>query len=250
MDFFNLKNFWKLDFNKIDNKIEKIEIIENIIVKRTSKRLKTVSLKVKNGEVEILCPSFTSDSFLRDLIHKKRGWIKKNLSRSTKNPQNIDQISNGYLNYKGFQLKLIYEKANYQKIVLANKELKIFYDQNKTKNIRKLIVDWLKSESKRFLINRLLFLSKKIDIKFHSLNVKSYKARWGSCNERGEIFLNWKLIMLPKRVIDYVLIHELVHIIVPNHSKEFWNLVEEKDPDFREKRKWLKYNGSYLISFS
>ena len=94
------------------------------------------------------------------------------------------------------------------------------------------------------------FLSKRISIEFNSLTIKSYTARWGSCNIKGDIFLNWKLIMLPESVIDYVLIHELAHINVPNHSSEFWELVKNKDPNYCKNKRWLKDNGSSFILFS
>ena len=94
------------------------------------------------------------------------------------------------------------------------------------------------------------FLSKRISIEFNSLTIKSYTARWGSCNIKGDIFLNWKLIMLPESVIDYVLIHELAHINVPNHSREFWELVKKKDPNYCKNKRWLKDNGSSFILFS
>jgi len=250
LNLLKLKKWMALNFKSIENKTYRTEKIENVIVKRTSRRLKTVVLRIRNGDVEILCPMHTSNIFLRGLIHEKKEWIQKKLKNSLKNLENIDQISNGYIKYKGLKLWLIYEKANFEKIVLCSKELKIFYNQNKTKNLRKLILDWLKLKSKIFLKDRLIFLSNKIDIRFNTLKIKSYKARWGSCNDKGEIFLNWKLIMLPESVIDYVLIHELAHIIVPNHSKDFWSLVESKDPSYKEKKRWLMDNGSNLISIS
>ena len=81
------------------------------------------------------------------------------------------------------------------------------------------------------------------------MKIRSYRARWGSCNEKGDISLNWKLIMLPESVIDYVLIHELVHVLRHDHSKLFWNLVEKKCPNYKEEKKWLKENGGSLIGF-
>ena len=123
-------------------------------------------------------------------------------------------------------------------------------NNNKKNDKKRLVIQWLKAYADKYLIERVSTLSKKVDINFTSVNVKAYKARWGSCTYKGEISLNWKLIMLPDRVIDYVIIHELSHVIVPNHSKLFWNLVEKKCPNYVENKKWLIKNGSSLISLS
>ena len=227
---------------------KKIKIIQGIKIIRTSRRSKSISLKIRNGELEVSCPYNTSEIFIKNLIERKKVWINKNIDRSRKNQKKIDQISNGFITYKGLVLKLVYEKSNLEGIAVEDNELKIFYsDKSKSK---KLIIEWLKLQANNFLRARLSFLSKRISIEFNSLTIKSYTARWGSCNTKGDIFLNWKLIMLPESVIDYVLIHELAHINVPNHSREFWKLVKEKDPNYCKNKRWLKDNGSSFILFS
>mgnify|MGYP001156911455 FL=1 len=227
---------------------KKIEIIQGIKIIRTSRRSKSISLKIRNGELEVSCPYNTSEIFIKNLIERKKVWINKNIDRSRKNQKKIDQISNGFITYKGLVLKLVYEKSNLEGIAVEDNELKIFYsDKSKSK---KLIIEWLKLQANNFLRARLSFLSKRISIEFNSLTIKSYTARWGSCNIKGDIFLNWKLIMLPESVIDYVLIHELAHINVPNHSREFWKLVKKKDPNYCKNKRWLKDNGSSFILFS
>ena len=107
----------------------------------------------------------------------------------------------------------------------------------------------MRKESEIYLRQRIKTISSKVGIKFKSLKIKSYTGRWGSCDSFGVICLNWKLIMLPIDVIDYVIIHELAHIIVPNHSKNFWNLVREKDSQYLKRKNWLKENGAPLIRF-
>ncbi len=238
-------NIFRQKLKAVKKKIQKIQDIKII---RTSRRSKSISLKIRNGELEISCPYNTSEIFLKNLIERKKEWINKNIDRSRKNHKKIDQISNGFITFKGLVLQLIYKKSNFERITVEDNELKIFYSE-KSKS-RQLIIEWLKLQANNFLRARLSFLSKRISIEFNSLTIKSYTARWGSCNIKGDIFLNWKLIMLPKSVIDYVLIHELAHINVPNHSSEFWELVKKKDPNYCKSKKWLKDNGSSFILFS
>ncbi len=241
----NHTNIFSQKLKTVKKKIQKIKGIKII---RTSRRSKSISLKIRNGELEVSCPYNTSEIFLKNLIERKKEWINKNIDRSRRNHKKIDQISSGFITYKGLVLKLVYEKSSFEGIAVEDNELKIFYsDELKSK---KLIIEWLKLKANNFLRARLSFLSKRISIEFNSLTIKSYTARWGSCNTKGDIFLNWKLIMLPESVIDYVLIHELAHINVPNHSREFWKLVKEKDPNYCKNKRWLKDNGSSFILFS
>ena len=79
-----------------------------------------------------------------------------------------------------------------------------------------------------------------------SIRVKNYKSRWGSCSAKGDISYNWKIIFAPSKIIDYLIIHELSHLVFFNHSKRFWLKVEEYQPDFKENRKWLKDNSYKL----
>ena len=241
---FNYTNIFSHRLKAVKKKVQKTRDVKII---RTSRRSKSISLKIINGILEISCPYNTSEIFIKNLIEKKKVWINKNIERSRKIHQKIDQISNGFISYKGSVLKLVYKKSNIERIVVEDNELKIFYSVESRS--KKLIIEWLKLQANNFLRERLMFLSKRISIEFNSLTIKSYTARWGSCNIRGDIFLNWKLIMLPESVIDYVLIHELAHINVPNHSKKFWELVEKKDPNYCKNQQWLKDNGSSFILF-
>ena len=96
---------------------------------------------------------------------------------------------------------------------------------------------------------RVKQISEEIKINYDGLKIRKYKRMWGCCINQKNINLNWKLIMLPTDIINYIIIHELCHVIEPNHSKNFWNLVRKFDPKFERKKKWLKTNGSYIIQF-
>ena len=79
------------------------------------------------------------------------------------------------------------------------------------------------------------------------MTVKNYSSKWGSCSVHNKISYNWRIIMAPNYIIDYLIIHELSHITEPNHSKDFWKQVAKYCDGFQEKRKWLRENGHRLI---
>ncbi|WP_292747217.1 M48 family metallopeptidase, partial [Methylophaga sp. UBA3191] len=97
------------------------------------------------------------------------------------------------------------------------------------------------------LPERVKQLAEQTSLRPNLVQIKSYKARWGSCTMRGDIQLNWQLVQATQSINDYVIIHELCHLRQHNHSKAFWDLVEQFDPNFREHRRWLKQHGHQLV---
>ena len=89
--------------------------------------------------------------------------------------------------------------------------------------------------------------SELLDVEPRSITVKTYKSRWGSCSVKGDISYNWKLILSPAHIIDYVVVHELCHMKELNHSPNYWKWVESILPDHKARRKWLREHGRERI---
>jgi predicted metal-dependent hydrolase len=81
------------------------------------------------------------------------------------------------------------------------------------------------------------------------IQIRDQRSRWGSCSTRGTLSFNWRLVLAPLEVLDYVVVHELCHLRHPNHSGRFWRLVEERRPNFRAQRDWLNEHGPELLAF-
>ena len=99
---------------------------------------------------------------------------------------------------------------------------------------------------KEIFQNKTLNEAKNIKVTPKKIIVRSYKRRWGSCSHKKDISYNWKLIMAPEKIIDYVVIHELCHLIHFNHSRDFWKSVGNIMPDYKSSKEWLKMNQSIL----
>ena len=82
-------------------------------------------------------------------------------------------------------------------------------------------------------------------ISYGMISIREQKTRWGSCSSKGNLNFNWKLILMPEEILDYVVVHELAHRKEMNHSRAFWAIVEQVLPDYQERRDWLKKNGSF-----
>lgn len=103
-----------------------------------------------------------------------------------------------------------------------------------------------KKKSREVLGARLMYWSGVMNLQYTSFRLSGAKTRWGSCSGKNSINLNWRLVMTPNEVIDYVVIHELAHIKQKNHSAKFWEIVEKYDPLWKQRRKWLRENQGII----
>ncbi len=102
------------------------------------------------------------------------------------------------------------------------------------------------ARAKRELPQRLLELAERLGLVVAKVSIRNQRWRWGSCSPRGHVCLNWRLVMMPSWVRDYVLIHELMHLRRLDHSKKFWKLVADQCPDYQAARQWLREHGRAL----
>lgn len=98
----------------------------------------------------------------------------------------------------------------------------------------------LRDVASQELKGRLLAIAARLDLAVKRVVIRSQQTRWGSCSPAGAIALNWRLVQMPHGVCDYILVHELMHLRIRNHSRRFWTLVEHACPDYRAARRWLK----------
>lgn len=106
---------------------------------------------------------------------------------------------------------------------------------------------WYREQARVVLEERVRLLAEQHRLKYNRLKISSARTRWGSCSSLGTLSFTWRLVMAPLPVIDYVIIHELAHLVEKNHSSRFWNKVAEMMPDYQAKRSWLKENAGRLI---
>ena len=91
--------------------------------------------------------------------------------------------------------------------------------------------------------------AERIGVEYRRIRIGGQRTRWGSCSSRGTLSFNWRLVLAPPEVLDYVVVHELCHLRVPNHSGQFWALVERHRPHWRRQRAWLRDYGPELLAF-
>ncbi|MDE7445586.1 MAG: M48 family metallopeptidase [Lachnospiraceae bacterium] len=111
------------------------------------------------------------------------------------------------------------------------------------------IEKWYRKEAAEILTQKVQEYAEILNVNFKDIRIKDQKSRWGSCSSKGNLNFNWRIIMAPEPVCDYVIIHELCHLIHMDHSPDFWKKVEEICPEYRQYKKWLKNNIELLYIF-
>lgn len=104
-----------------------------------------------------------------------------------------------------------------------------------------------REKARAILTDKTAYYGRLIGVTYNRIRVADQKTRWGSCSSRGTISYNWHLILLPENILDYVVVHELCHLLEMNHSPRFWSQVEKILPDYRERRNWLKKKGGAYL---
>ena len=114
-------------------------------------------------------------------------------------------------------------------------------------SIKPVLENFYRSRARDYLTERTNYYAKQMGVEYEKLELRNQRTRWGSCSTSGTISLNWRLIMAPPDIVDYLVVHELAHLIEQNHGRDFWRLVGEHIPEYKQKAEWLEQNSAKLI---
>ena len=210
-----------------------------------SKR-KTLSLSInENADLVVRAPHRVSFDEIQKFISEKSAWIdnKQTLIKAQLEDNENQNSSDQYL-YLGSLYPLKIDNNSIEPISFNGQMFTITNVNRERINLP--LKSWYKKRFIEVALPRLSYFSDKHELKVKQVRVKEQKTLWGSCSSKNNINLNYLLIMAPMKVIDYVIVHELVHTIHKNHSTKFWQKVETIMPNYKDARKWLKENGYRL----
>ncbi|MCL2820659.1 MAG: M48 family metallopeptidase [Oscillospiraceae bacterium] len=220
----------------------------------TRSKRKTVALHISDGEIEVRAPLRMPVYAIDEFIASKETWINKHLKRSGEQLINRESFS---LNYGDtvYILNTPYtitqeretsplshpapRQKNHPPVFGPNNEFYIPAGLNPEK-IKKACIDVYRKTASYLLIPRTKELAGRMSVFPGNIKITSAKTRWGSCSPEKNISFSWRLLMADEDTVDYVIIHELAHIIEMNHSQSFWNIVAKYCPDYKAGKKKLK----------
>jgi len=176
---------------------------------RSDRRSYAIAIE-ENGKMIVRAPLRASETFLNKILSDKEDWIKITIEKQKEKSASTP-------------------KSN--------------LDERQREELEKRY----RAAAKEYIPKRAAYFQSLTGGDYEKIVIREQKTRWGSCSSNKTLSFNWKLMLAPPRVLDYVVVHELCHLTHMNHSQNFWKMVAEILPDYKEQKKWLKENGSKLI---
>jgi len=208
---------------------------------------KTLALIIeRDGRLIVHAPLRVKDDIIHEFVKHKAKWILKKQEevkdyyprfapKEYVNGEGFWYLGNIYkLQLAEIKKPLLYLNGNFQLAQAAVHNAPIVFER------------WYREQAYKVISERVQWYAAKYGYSYKQIKITSARTRWGSCSARGTLSFAWRLVMAPVPVIDYVVVHELVHLQVKNHSKKFWNRVGVIMPDYQQKIEWLEKHGHLL----
>jgi predicted metal-dependent hydrolase len=208
---------------------------------------KTISLAItQEGKLVVRAPLHLPKSRIEELVNRKVDWITRHQAQARLGLPTVcaDRFTNGqqflFLG-QPYELEVIERQSPALSFNSA-----FYLARPELPHAEKVFQAWYRQQAAQILHERTALLSRKFGFYYQAVKITSARTRWGSCSPNNVMSFPWRLVMAPLPVIDYVVVHELVHTIERNHQKKFWEKVSALDPAYKDHIKWLKSNSPTL----
>lgn len=221
-------------------------MVDSFQITITRQARRTISMHVlPDGTVEVKAPFLMTRWEINRFIEKNREWIEKRQMKLQKRPQmkKHEYVDGEQFYYLGTLHTLTI--GEYKEI--AFKEGILEFPKFLSFRIQKELTAWYMKNAEMVIHERLVVNAKQLDVSYKSVEFADTKSKWGHCTHENNLQFNWRLIMAPMIVINYVTVHELAHTVQKNHSADFWRLVRSINPSYKQQVKWLKDYGDLLF---
>jgi predicted metal-dependent hydrolase len=211
---------------------------------KKSKRAKQYWLKANVSEIYLIAPTVNYEiTQVMRFLDSKKEWILKTLEYYERVRSNYVEanLKSGTISFLGKRYNLQITKDIAPSVIVSDNLSKITFHVTDRRKYKDDLKQWYFAQTRRIVSERLDLIRKRnpsLPV-YNKVSIKNQRSRWASCSENGNLNFNLILAALPIEIIDYVIIHELAHLIELNHSKDFWNIVKMTDPEFQTHRKLL-----------
>ena len=228
-----------------------LEVGDLTLEVRRSPRRKSVQVTVdREGELILSAPDHCPIATMEHFVQEKRLWIYTKLAE--KEALKPHRVTKQYVNGEGFpylgrsyRLLLVRDSDQAPAVKLEQGRFKMH--RSAAPQGRDYLIRWYTSHAQTWLTRRLKRHQPRIAATPTSLTVQDLGYRWGSCGKNNRLYFHWRTILLPPRIADYIIAHELVHLHEPHHTPEFWTRLERAMPDFAQRKQWLAENGGEQV---
>ncbi len=216
---------------------------------------RTAGLHIVGTDLQVRVPEHLGDERVAEILKQKRPWIRSKVAELSSVPthRSKELVSGESFPYLGRNYRLKVQEGHQVGVCLSGGYLKATIrpseqGEYRTQRIQQYLQNWYRNRAQERLTQKAERYAQQIGVSPSAVSVRNFRSRWGSCDKKGQVVFNWNIIKAPHAIADYVVIHELCHLIHPNHSKQFWKLVGLHDSTYPERRKWLKIHGRSLLS--
>ncbi|MBD2438101.1 M48 family metallopeptidase [Nostoc sp. FACHB-110] len=216
-------------------------------IRHSSKR-RTVGITVeRDGQLVLASPPGVPIETLEKIVNKKRYWIYSRLIKkeSFNAPANVKEYVSGegfYYLGRSYRLKIVDELQKQPLLKLYQSRFEL--QRQAQAQGRENFIQWYRQHLQTILEQQIATLIKRVSASPRSIQVRELGNHWGSCGHTGDLYFHWRVAMLPRTMIEYLVVHELVHLIEPHHNSAFWERVERIVPNYQERKQWLAENGA------
>ena len=217
-------------------------------IKRSAKRKKLTITVERNREVIVHAPTTTSDAKIEQVVESRRQWIFEKLRNSQKyRPQphapGKELVSGESALYLGraYRIEIVPDC-----LTEVQFKQRFMVPISSEKSPHGALRAWYEAKAKAVILPRVEAHAKALGVEYNQAKIVDAQFRWGSCTLKNNVNFNWRLIKAPSWVIDYVIVHELAHLIETNHTPRFWNIVRAQVPKAEKAKLWLGENGHLL----
>ena len=217
---------------------------------RRSRRAKHARIVVSADGVEVVVPERFPISRVEPFVAEKRPWIDRTVRRYRRSAEARPPARlhhGGDLPYLGERLALrVRTQPGRVRAHVARRDGELRVALGAAHELRTELEAWFRRRARAEVEPRLDTATARAGVRYTSLQIRAQRTRWASCSSSGAMSFNWRLLLAPPEILDYVVEHEVAHLSVPDHSERFWSLLEGRRPDYRSHERWLRDHGHTL----
>jgi predicted metal-dependent hydrolase len=216
-------------------------------IKRSSR--KSLAIHVGYRRVEVRSPMWATRREIRGFLESNKQWIEQKLREEAKRYRESLRIEHGRkIFYRARERRIVFEEHRRQRIVITRDEFIIQGPGLTPRKAREQVESYLQQRAARYLPDRARALARylRVSRRLKEIKLRKTKTKWGHCTSTGVVQFNWLIMLAPNSIIDYMIAHEICHLIHMDHSGDFWGLVESICPDYEYYREWLQQHEHRL----